>query len=433
MALFRWLIPCLILCGALSAAFAVEEQLAGIRIGMKPQQVTDLLGDPTAIIIAQPPLTGAKANNGAASTRTMGGSPLAWQPWNNNALQTETPNTLLFIYGGQELELTPSVMSHGVGTQAAAARPFSMMMMNPMMNPMNAQGPHKNAPTLPIWAYTVRVYQLALDQQELIYHINSTYSLGITISGQGAEAKVSDIIACSFAPFAIKTDANLYAIDEQKSYHVKAEKALSFDYPLKKRAFPAGTSKQVRIGSTLMEVLKAHGWPDGFLAFNSDDMAVIPLGKIPPAPENTGTLTPMGMMMMPPILGGLMPPPNIGLNIQHGAAKTPTGAKAGKLPKAGQQQQAASIVDSDGSIAIAKIDELLKVVPHTIPPVIQFMDNVGTNLSVPFSTNCVLIYPDDHVAFTLIHSTVVRIQIGKGVVKPPDDTGLESNSGSPVH
>jgi hypothetical protein len=41
-------------------------------------------------------------------------------------------------------------------------------------------------------------------------------------------------------------------------------------------------------------------------------------------------------------------------------------------------------------------------------------------LNAGFSSNALLLYLNDSVAITVVNFTVVRIQIGSGVVKPPD-------------
>ena len=286
MGLRRWIIISLIFCGACTAGWTEERQLfKGIKIGMKASAVLAFFDQPTAYIIPQPPLFATTASNAPAPMNPMGlmGPTGAM----NSAASPTAPNTLIFLYNGQELELKSS------GT-ANPANP--MQPMNPRMRPgmpgmpgspgmANAQSAN---PGLPIWAYMVRVDKLALDQKQLIYRINNTYSLGITISGDGPEAKVSDIVACSFEPFTMKLNNPFNSktkADENMPVQVMA-KRLNFFYPAKKMMLIAGTSHGVQIGSSLRAVLNAHGWPDGFFPLQAGSFALIPLGKVPTVDAN---------------------------------------------------------------------------------------------------------------------------------------------------
>jgi len=396
----RWFITFLLLCGALAAALADEQVLATIHIGMKPKELKDLLGEPTAIIIAQPPLPSANALN-PAIPMGFAGKPLS-------ALTAGSPdkqNTMVLITGEghnkTETELAPSGEESGKG-------PKGQPGINGPMGRSAAIGPgtetKSSNTTLPIWAYTVRVSSLSLDQQELIYRINKTYSLGIVITGQGAEAKVSDVVACSFMPFSMSVS---------KSALVSRRMRPDFTFDRKKGQLPATTSKMVTIGSTLAQVLKAHLWPTGFLPFVADQLSIIPLAKLPdniaPPPSTTtdesGSKGPGGLRKKTGIRG----------------SGSPFGHSPGEQSPATTPvpQTSASLLSPDGSLTPDNLSRLsLKPIADTALPRAEFQNGAGTHLVVPFTDSCLLIYPDDQVEFTIIHSLVVRIHIGKGVIRP---------------
>ena len=313
-----WMLIVLMLAVA-SAALTVENKLAGVRLGMKPKEVIDLLGDPTAYLMAQPPLA-AEGAAGAANAALADVAPL--------------PNTLIFLWGDQEIEL-------GAGDSGtfAASSPGS-----------GGGAPTASSTKLPLWAYTVQVAKLSLDQQELVYQINDTYSIGVTITGQGAEAKVTDVVACSFEP--LKVSLSPATASTKLTAHpinFKYTKSKSSKVP---RILTAGTSKKVFIGSTLEEVLKAHQWPALFLPF---------------------VTAKQGNITIDPISGKMVK----------------DDPDAARVPDLAQTHFGVSV-----------------------------LDGMGAKLSLNCGTNCILLYPDEKLAMTLINFTVVRIQIGDGVRKP---------------
>jgi len=442
----RWLIICAALYGALTAAVAAERQLAGIQLDMKPKQVIDILGDPTAIIIAQPPTSGPAAGSplgpggmpgGMRSPSGMpmaGGFPGAGMP--GAAAPADAPNTLVFLYKDQEIELNDAAPAPG-----------------PMPMPGMAAGRSATrgaASSLPIWAYTVRVSKLALDQQQLIYKINSTYSLGITVTGQGAEAHVTDIVACSFEPFTYSNNSKKLVAKKPNFLYAAAPTGIA------KRFIPAGTSKGVLIGSHLADVLKAHRWPEGFLPFVPDMVAAIPLnGKMPSLNElqnrpavaggagsAAGSITgPGGMKLFKgpdgrlygpngpvpdSMLQGMMPGAMAG---PSGMPSAPGAPGASSAPGAGA---GSDYIRSDGTVNVSQIKTAMPGFPEVKPSAkltASFDDNAGTHLTIPFTDSCELVYPDDHVAITVVNSTVVRIHIGRGVLKP--ESAIPTSTASP--
>jgi len=321
-----WLLIGLLAVSWVTAA-AAERQLAGIRIGMRPKEVFEMLGDPTALLMAQPPLTEDRpiaelgALNMGMATQLTGGD--------------EKPTTLVFLYKDQEIELTSNT---GLAVSDA----------------------DKNG--LPLWAYMVRVAKLALDQQELIYRLNDVYSLGITITGQGNEAKVTDIIACNLAPLTVwpadpvrKTPARTF--DRKDPFFADMFK---YKYSQKKPYITAGTSKRITIGSKMDEVLRNHRWPSYFLPFTTESLATQVFSDKKPAPELVSQSAPIG-------------PKDVSTSFATGPSGT---------------------------------------------------------LAVNFATNCVMLYPDDNLALTLVNFSVIRIQIGRELAKPATTSFVPGDGGT---
>ncbi|MHB9132199.1 MAG: hypothetical protein ACYDBB_14080 [Armatimonadota bacterium] len=364
----RYIIIGLVLTWTVSVLAAAETRLASISIGMKPTEVLARLGTPTATLVAQPPVIIKQVATGleAGGMPSMGGMP----GMEGGMKPEDLPNTLIFIYNNQEIE---------IGTSTFGSSGSSMSSMPGM--PGDTGGQSGNA-KLPLWAYAVRVVKLALDQQELIYKINDTYSLGITISGQGAEAKVTDIIAASYQSFTEYFDI------KKQTWSRKAGNAINFTYSaaqepkLRKAYLPAGTSRRVVLGTKFDKVLREHRWPQFFFTFTAEKLPDVVMTKNPLLPEVT---------VRGPSAGGAA---GIG-----GGAMMPSGPMG-----AGGMGQA-----------------------HGEKPV-TFTDGDKLTLSSGFSKNCLLLYLNDQVALTLVDFTVVRIQIGQGVVRPPDPPKIKTAS-----
>ena len=324
---FRHVIICILVLASVVSASGVERQLARVRLGMKPKDVIDLLGEPTAILMAQPPLSSGREKPSPLDEMRMAGMPGARQP---SSAPTQD-NTLVFLYNDQEIVLDA--------------------------NTKISTGPTVTPGTIPFWAYTVRVARLALDQQELIYRINDTYSVGITITGQGNEARVTDAIACSLKPLTFWPSdptrgynrANAFFAD--MFYFKYADKDALVAKNKKDLYLTAGTSKGITIGSKLNDVLLAHKWPTYFIPFSTEAAAVV-------------TFDAKGVKVS---------------EAQGGRSETVTASFA------------SGTSGTSGSL------------------------NAG------FANNCLLFYPDDGLALTLMNFTVVRIQIGKELSRPGMD------------
>lgn len=326
---YRMGILCVTLSVLVTACHAApERKVAGIRIGMRIKEVIELLGEPDAYLIAQPPIANMMPTLGVPGMPEMPGTPGApGMPGSpQNPAVAVTDNTLIFLYKGQETEIDPT------------------------------GSPDAGIGQLPLWAYTVRVSRLAIDQQELLYQINDTYSIGVTITGQEAEGRVTDIIACSFEPLKRWPDKPERTLERKK---------INFTRTSTKKVYYAGTSKGVRIGSKFSEVLTAHKWPPVFIPFATSPVQTVVVERDGPkvVPNKAPTMV----------------PPSVGLT-----------------------QIGVSLTQAD-------------------------------NLSLPvnFADNFIMMYPDDSLALTIINMTVVRIQIGEGVVKPaiPEPPALPEGVG----
>ncbi|MHB0936934.1 MAG: hypothetical protein ACYDCO_11870 [Armatimonadota bacterium] len=348
---FRYVIICLLVLASVLTASAVERQLARVRLGMKPKDVIDLLGEPTAILMAQPPLTGGapaaqRPGMGGPGMGVpgmggpgMGGPGMGGPGMGEAAGPAQAENTLIFLYNDQEIVLDG--------------------------NTKISTGSNVGPGTIPFWAYTVRVARLALDQQELIYRINDTYSLGITITGQGNEARVTDAIACSLKPLTYWPSdptrgynrANAFFAD--MFFFKYADKDAQVAKNKRDLYLTAGTSKGITIGSRLNDVLLAHKWPSYFIPFTTEAAAVVTFDSK-------------------------------GVKVSE--------AQGGK---------------SGGGTA-------------------NFATGPTGSLSAGFANNCLLFYPDDGLALTLMNFTVVRIQIGKELSKPGMEEFVPDRAGAPA-
>lgn len=355
----RDIIIIILLACAVACAHSAEKKLAGITLGMKPAEVIEMLGNPSAILLAQPPVITRTVSSGALTNPLPGLVGTA----ENMIPEADRPNTLVLIYRDPKTKIDYEI-------EIGASEDPTMNNLSGMGSSMGSSSSPSSGSkeaVIPVWAYVVRATKLSLGQQELIYQVNDTFSLGVTITGSGAEAKVTDIVACSFQPFQ-RTPNNPAALNDRKAVNFKYSAA---EDP-KKRTMSlwAGTSKRVVIGSRITEVLTNHGWPQFFFPYVTDSIAKIVLSKPAVIPKITvkpggSSLSPASAPIMPTDSGMLGP------------------MAAGDKP-------------------------------------ITLTDGDKFNMQSGFTKNALMLFLDDDVAFTLVDFTVVRIQIGSGVVKPPE-------------
>jgi hypothetical protein len=336
---------------ALTLGAVPEGKLAMIRLGMTPEEVFALLGDkPDATLIAQPPLVerSPTALSGLPDLSMPGSTP--GQPL------LDLPNSLVLIYNNDEIEIDAVTTTSGDSGAPGLAQATA------------------TDSRIPLFAYVVLSTKLSLDQKEFIYRLNNFYSVGITITGRRREARVTDIIACTYEP--LREDY----IKKTGKYERRDGVPINFYYGRKQTYVPAGTSKGVRIGSRLDDVLRKHGWPEVFLPFVSDDITLI---KLPP--------------------GANIPVNNTSVAV---ATRGGAGASAGAISPLPTPDAGAAAGTAAGEKIVTLTDGQDRLIP------------------TGFARNCLLLYPNDRVALTLVDFIVVRIQIGTGVVRPPDPPAL---------
>lgn len=305
------------------ACWAGQNKLASIMIGMSPQQVKAKLGEPTGILQSQPPIIpNSSFLSDAAREQADGNLPEIFE---------RLPAVMVYRYkkDGRWVE-------HEVDTG------ISML---------SSQSPGTGR--LPTWAYPVRVGYLGLDQQEYLYRINSTYSVGVVFTGEGAESRVTDIIAASVEPF-------VYTKVDDDLKKVPMKQKLDMFYAEKKLDLSAGTTLGVTLGSSFSRMLQKHGWPEVFLPFVTDQAVEYQLFPTPEVKDVS---------------------PLSGRGVGTGEAG--------------------------------------------IDPVRIYDPNNSFSLVSGFSDNFMLLYVKHGVAATVVNMTVVRLQIGQGVVQPPTPPKVE--------
>ncbi len=309
-----------------------EMALAEIRIGMRRSKVVGLLGDQTGFYLAQPPIDMQLPDESRIDVRK------------------EIPkNSIIFVTNKDNMD---SVQQEAVFGPAG--------------------DPEKAETQTYWWAEVVKSTRLALDQRVLVYWINETYVLAMTIKGEGPDAPVSDVVACSFAPFLVSTGKP-----------INKARPLDFRYKYKmiSRDLTPRTALGISIGDNLKKVLMTYGWPDYCLPYVSSDL--------PPIRIVNGHYEIASMKAV----------------VNTAITATPS-ADPGAAPA---QPAAGGAADTTTPAA-----------PKVIPPMASFWGLYATGRSsdVTFTKSCYLIYPKQRVAFTLVDFTVVRIQIGLGITTP---------------
>lgn len=314
---------------------AKESKLAGISLGMSREQVIEILKNPAGRMYAEPAM---EIRNPEIVTEGMGAPP----PPTTGKKQA-LPNTMVFVdmLTGNELVISETTIIK----QGASMMSFGM-------TPDGAA----ESVTMPAWAYIVRANSLAIDQEMLIFRINSTTSIGVTITKNKSfgTSRVTNIVACSFDPL--------------------RNKAKSVPTTNREKIPDTATSTDVKIGSTLADVMNNYRWSPylyPFMAAKIDEIAV----KAPVREE----------------------------------AKIPI-----TVTRITRTSEGTDTVSPETSLW--ETTEITPVGQKTL----VFTDGVKTRIGIGFSQNLLILYPDDGVAFTIIENKVIRIQVGDSVVIPPD-------------
>lgn len=247
------------LCALAVGGWASQNKLASIMIGMSPQQVRARLGEPTGILLPQPPVIPHGSHlSDLAQQQADGILPEIFE---------RLPAIMLYRYqkNGKWIEYE---IDTGIS-----------MLVSEQRNGIPVG-------KLPAWAYPIRVGYLGLDQQQYLYRINSTYSLGVVLTGEGAEARVTDIVAASLEPF-------LYRAVAGSVKKIPLANKLDMFYKPKKLDLSAGTSLGVIMGASFARVLQRHGWPDVFIPFVTNQAAEYKLSSTDKEP-NVSTISGIG-------------------------------------------------------------------------------------------------------------------------------------------
>lgn len=355
-------IMALLLFTLIGSAVEKEQTLAGLQLGESKDAVVAKMGYPAGKIIALPP-TEIRPDDAGAADGTS--SAQAGQNQHNILVFYDILTDKEVWIGDSTIVLAGATASSRPTNNPTMMPGNNPMMMgnNPMMMPGAAAGMTGGSSNgeqrvyLPVWAYTVRTNALNLDQEQLIYRVNDTYSVAVTLTKKNGQFQVTDIVACSFEP-----------LKRFPGKPGQKQTALNFS-----KKTPPVTSRGVTIGSTFGSVLSHHGWTQYCFAYPGESVSEIKAhsSQAVPVPfykvtENSGSIT-------------VSPEPDVWEN----STTTP-----GESP-------------------------------------VRLTDGKKESIRAGFSRNCVLLYPDAGVIFTIADMTVVRIQIGTGVVAPslPTATG----------
>ncbi|MEI6521352.1 MAG: hypothetical protein WCO98_15145 [bacterium] len=327
-----------------------ESQLANIKVGLKRDKLVGILGPPSGFYMAQPTINFGLPNE-------------------TNPDSKKTPyNSVIFVMNadGSFFKNVEKVFSPSGDPETDNARSYW-------------------------WNEVVRPSRLTLDQRILVYWINDTYVMAFTFKGDGPDAPLSDITACSFEPFLTPIGPGA------ENYR---RKALNFMYRYKtiSKDMKPTTYKGISIGDKMDAVLIKYGWPEYYYPFIPEQLPPIRIknGKYEiddmQAVINAAINTGQQPNEMPggPTGGGNAPAPAPtapGLNNNGGGATTGGGA--------------------------ASDTEKYK------PPQAIFAWMLPFDYPETFTKSCFMIYPKQRIAFTIVNMTVTRIQMGLGVVAPP--------------
>jgi hypothetical protein len=332
-----------------------EQTLAGIRLGQTKKEVIALLKAPAGRIIPMPPLELRPDNPASEEVRKAAAI--------KYGKMQDPPNTLVFTNNltKEEIAIGETTLV-AAGATAPLATGGGSAPMSP--GPMTGGAPDgegesaaiTNFVTMPPWAFIVRAIYLNLDQEQLIYKMNETYSLGITFTKKGADLVVTDIVASSFEP--------LKRFPPKK----QPKQPIQVNYLCARlhHAFPVNTAKGLTIGSNYADVLRKQGWAKYSISFVADEIDSKHKGNVD-GPVSFYAFT----------------------------------RNAG----------------SDTMAPTPELWEKPDIVPGDFP--VRFTDGVIEVINAGFASSMQLIYPDSGISYTLINFKVIRVQVGNGVVPPP--------------
>ncbi|HEX2948062.1 MAG TPA: hypothetical protein VHV83_00580 [Armatimonadota bacterium] len=273
----RSLIVLLVILMLTLAAFAAgkEQKLAGISIGQTDNEVRGILGSPAGKIVAMPP-TEVRPDDPTAAAGQTG--------LQSSGATTKPPNILVFTDNLSQQEVWIGDSTIVLPGATATATPAPVATDAGMSPDGTATSGNSQTVSLPVWAYTVRAGALDLNQQQYIYRINRTYSIGVTFTKKNNEYRVTDIVASSFEPLT-------------KYPNKPGERAKAFNFGNRTPM----TSEQVQIGSSFALVLEKYGWPQYCYPYVSKPISEIKgdISKSIPVPFYSVTGSDSGLTVTP--------------------------------------------------------------------------------------------------------------------------------------
>ncbi len=346
----RYLLLLLMLIFGMVIVFAQddtpENQLANIKIGLKRDKLVGVLGPPSGFFMAQPAI-----NFGL--------------PKEDNPDSRRTPyNSVIFVMNAEGSFFRNEERVFGPSGE-----------------------PETDNAKAYWWTEVVRPSRLTLDQRVLVYWINDTYVMAFTFKGDGPDAPLSDIIACSFEPFLTPIGPG------SENFR---RKPINFMYRFKtiSKDMKPNSLKGITIGDKMDAVLKKYGWPEYYYPFIPE--------QLPPIRIINGKYQIDDMQAIV----------NAAINGGQGADNplSPEGAIPATQPGGPGLNNGAGTGTEAGT---ANDAEKYK------PPQAVFAWMLPFDYPLTFTKSCFMIYPQQRIAFTVVNMTVTRIQMGLGVVAPP--------------
>lgn len=343
----------------------VESQLANIKIGTMRDKLVGILGPPSGFFMAQPTINFGLPNE-------------------TNPDAKRTPyNSIIFVMNveGSYYKNIERVFGPSWAPETDNAVSYW-------------------------WTEVVKPTRLTLDQRVLVYWINDTYVMAFTFKGDGPDAPLSDITACSFEPFLTPLGPGAENFKRKPLNFMYRFKTISKDMkPVTARGVTIGRDKVKDAAGKFVDtemdmkiVLEKYGWPEYYYPFIPETLPPIRIknGKyeidemqaVVNAAINSGF---QSTDELPGGVGGATPPTQ------------PPAPAPGLNNNAGPGAGTGALTDTD----------------KYKPPQAVFAWMLPFDYPETFTKSCFMIYPKQRIAFTIVNMTVTRIQMGLGVVPPP--------------
>lgn len=393
------------------AGLAREQQLAGILLGETQKSVITKLGKATGRIYAVPPSVEGGSSTDIMSVESGNKQKMPNTLYFTNFVDMEIPLVTAKIVrsatptsvpynnnSGTSTPITPSVTTPGTTTPttetSATDNEFQRMMKaqqdemerrslamqelfagrtggsRPTSSPATVYNPASsssagsgNTVQLPAWAYGVRVNDLEINQEQLIFRINDYYTIGVTFDGKGGNGQVIDVAICSYEPlkpnlgYDKKTDQPILNLTQNKT----------------KKIFAAKTTSGIHLASSLAEILKNQGWTTDIYPFAAVQVSEITVQD----------------------------------KVTSARAVSVAQTNFVRNPNSDTVTPTPSLYQSDTTV--------VGLYPITFTTENKEVENT---FKVGFTDSYYINYPDSGVAYTMVKNKVVRIQIGQGVHAP---------------